>query len=376
MLSKQSSKINEASVVFVGSNDKVRFLDDSTRLESDDSMASLEEGQEATESEQGMTTFGPYVRDKNRSAALFSREVNEREQGVQRQLQQQQQQQQQQAHPGPRQRTAGSASVKAREQEATGAKGFFKMIRSSISSAAGLPGRDSPSSVGGGGAMRRVGQNQQRERGQPVRVGPRQPAKGIPHPASAPVLNKPPTVANGRHKVQSPVSRTAHHQPRRNIRTASRETSPSSGPLVIKDMASYGPGAGRSVHRSSVPTTSREQISPPRHEVRSKSEEPSPMEEGEFDDDRGRGFSHTVHSPIDDTDITLVSYSDVHRHKAAKMRKANSAASALGGARGEAWSKTSGLLPLGMKQQLNKQDVLKRIGSIENDEVHTMYMHV
>ena len=51
MLSKQSSKINEASVVFVGSNDKVRFLDDSTRLESDDSMASLEEGQEATESE-------------------------------------------------------------------------------------------------------------------------------------------------------------------------------------------------------------------------------------------------------------------------------------------------------------------------------------
>ena len=352
MLSKQSSKVNEATVVFVGNNEKVRFSDVPTRLESEDDMASLEEGEEAAESEEGMTTFSPYVTDKNRGAVLFSREVSERERAGQRESQ-----------PPQRRRTVASTSTKARAPEATGAntaKGFFRMIRSSISSAAGLPGRDPPSSSGAARRQTLQGQNQQRVRGQ-ARMGPNQPSRAIPHPSSAPVLNKPPSAA---HK-QTPASRVTR-QPARSGRNTSRETSPSS-PLVIEDMASYGPGSGRGTIRPPTVTipSGREKISPPRHEGRSKSEEPSPTRP-KFSEDN-RQFLNTVHTSCDDTDITLVSYSDVHRLKAAQLRKTGSAASALGGARGVA---SSSNVPLyGLKKQLNRQDVLKRIGSIENDEV-------
>ena len=54
------------------------------------------------------------------------------------------------------------------------------------------------------------------------------------------------------------------------------------------------------------------------------------------------------------------------------MAAAKTAAASSSGGRGGASSKVEGtVVPRGVKKPLNKQDLLKRIGSIENDEVST-----
>ena len=281
-------------------------------------MTSLEEGEEAREDSEGMTTFEPYV--AGRIGVSYSREVNEHGR---------QQQQQQQKSRGNR----------TGEPELTGigaAKVFFKRIRSSLSTAASLP-QPPPRSSASAGASKRSGQ-QARKQPRPIN----QPPTTITRGTSAPVLHKPPA---GTHKKPPSAPRDTPTPPKSGQSTP-RHTSPSS-PKVFDDMASYGPGSGRSRR----PPPSDREKGP--FEPRSKSEEPFPSTQ--------KVELQTPRALDDNAQITLMSYSDVQKQRAAKS-------AAAGGYSKSATLPTSPPRP-GTKQQLNKQDVLKRIGSIENDEV-------
>ena len=356
MLSKQSSSLNEAVVVFVGNNEKVCFVDESTRTATDE-MASLEEGEEASENEEGMTTFGPYVAERSGRAQAS---MNTRTEGSQRGRVH---------HPAPQQRRPTANKVRG-EPENTGigaAKDLFRKIRSSLTMPQGPPpppGPSSHSSFSSAGTSRRP-----TTQGQPARRQPRpsanQPAKTIPHPSSAPVLNKAQTT--GARKPSRAATR-ASPQPPKSEQNRSRETSPCS-PKVFEDMASYGPGSGRSNQSpTAVPPLAHKLVQPKPH---SEPQVHTPLTSQKVElreprvvDDSVKVSTDIRYSISGDAHITLVSYSDVHLQRVALS-------SVGGGSRsvGDSAPNTAAALPQRLKKQLNKQDVLKRIGSIENDEV-------
>lgn len=355
MLSKQSAAVNEAIAVFDGINENVCFLDESARLaSSDDNMASRaqerEEGEAATEQKQErMTTFEPYRSGVVGLSMYSRRDVNE-----QRQRQSRQQ---------PGKNKPRGARVQP-EQTSTGisaAKDLLRKIRSSLSLPQSPPGASTLSATAGAGATRK---HPDKPISKQVRPPTSQPAKAVSHAPSASEVSK---ASGGTARVQkpSPATRVA---PEHSRKSGSRETSPS----VIEDMASFGPGSGR---RNQPPATL---IVMADRERRSKSEEPSPTsaqrdklyEPGPFDNDSKTLSS--VRSASSDVNITLVSYSDVQRHRAAKAGGAGEARGAGEGGVGKgvgSTPNTAAILPPRGKQQLNKQDVLKRIGSIGSDEV-------
>ena len=346
-------------------------------------MASQEEGEEVRESNEGMTNFEPYVAGKVRvslSMVSYGREGKHRVPGVQKQQQQ-----------SVASRARGD-SYRPRDPEQGGistAKGLFRKIRSSLSTAASGPPQPPPSRSSLAASSRtskrpavatRQGQHphqqlqQQAARKQPRLTNPPPPSKVAPHHASAPVLHKP--TSAGPPMRSSPSSR-ATSPPRR---AGGGGLSPPRGgsPSVIEDMASYGPGSGRRNRPPAPPTsTNREQgLSVQSEQQRSKSEEPPPspqlaeLEPPRALDDNSKALSSVQSSSGDAHHITLMSYSDVQRHRAAKAAAKVAAASGSGSGGGTMSTSMGGtLLPPGVKQQLNKQDVLKRIGSIENDEV-------
>ena len=163
-------------------------------------------------------------------------------------------------------------------------------------------------------------------------------------------------------------------------------------------MASFGPGSGRrnrppAARLPPAQLTNREKglsvQSELQHQQRSKSEEPpsspqwaEPEPPRALDDGFGRALSNTrqqqqISSSGDVHQISLMSYSDVHKHRAAAAKIPPTAASSggVGGEVGGVSSTVGGgrsVAPRprgGVKKPLNKQDLLKRIGSIENDEV-------
>lgn len=346
MLSKQSSTVNEAIVVFVGDNEDVCFLDESTRLPPfDNNMASqvlAEEGEEATEkNEEEMTTFGPYVAE--RSGVIGLSMYNRREVGGQ-------QRQYRQQPVGNKPRGTGEQPP---EQAVTGisvARDLFRRIRSSLSFPQAPP--STPAVSARTGATRRPPDSQPRRQSRPTTS---QPARAISHAPSAPVLNKAPV--RGRVQKPFPATRAA---PKPSRKSRSRETSPS----VIEDMASFGPGSGRRDNRS--PTALAPKID---RETRSKSEEPSPTSTNRDKHHEPDENSKVLHSASSDAHITLVSYSDVHKRRApAGGGSGGTGGGGVGGGVGTT-PDAAAVLPLRVKQQLNKQDVLKRIGSIGSDEV-------
>lgn len=384
MLSKQSSKVNEAIVVFVGNNENVCFLHESTRVASGD-MATTEEGEEALDSEEGMTIFEPYVADRhNRRTGGTSHpraRVSERDGRTQYQ---------------PQQRPPG-VNRAGGEPEPTGisaAKDLFRKIRSSFSTAAtSLPQHKQPlpphhrTVPSAAGISRRPpNQGQQQVRSRQHRHSANQPTKTVPHSSSsAPVLHKTTPAATGALKPSSTTSQAPRqHSHPRTGQNRSRETSPCS-PSVIGDMASYGPGSGRSILQPPPPPTpaTTDHINP---KSPSESKKPSASnvtattsaQRAELRESKtvstaidGGKAVNSVHSISSDGHITLMSYSDVPRQRVAKARGGGGGSSRSGSLEGSAAppSNVPAVLPQRVKQQLNKQDVLKRIGSIENNDV-------
>ena len=361
MLSKQPAAVNEAIAVFDGNNENVCFLDESAKLASpDDNMASRaqerDEGEAATEQNQErMTIFEPYRSGVVGLSIYSRRDVNA------------QQRRQQPDRNKPR-----GARVQP-EQTSTGisaAKDLFRRIRSSLSLPQSPPTSSTLSATSGARATRK---HPDKPTSKQVRPPTNPPAKAVSHAPSAPQLNK---ASGGTTRVQKPSPISATAAPQYSRRSESRETSPS----VIKDMASFGPGSGRR-HRPPAAL-----IVTPDRDRRSKSEEPSPtstrrdklFKPGPFDDD-----SKVLSSASSETHIRLVSYSDAQRHRVAKAGAASAggAGEARGAGGGGVGStpNTAVILPPRGKQQLNKQDVLKRIGSIGSDEVrksHCRRVHV
>lgn len=361
MLSKQSSAVNEATVVFDGNNENVCFLDEPGRLaSSDDNMASQiqerEEGEAATKrNEERMTIFEPY-----RSGVVSLSMYNRRDVNGQQQRQSRQQ-------PGKNKPRGAGLQPEQTSTGVSAAKDLFRKIRSSLFLPQGPPQASTLSATAGAGATRKHPYKPAPKRARPPTS---QPTKAVSHAPSAPVLNK---ASGGSTRVQktSPATRAA---PQRSGKSRSRETSPS----VIEDMASFGPGSGRRNRPAAAPMVTSDR------ERRSKSEEPSPtssthrdklFEHGPFDD--GSKVLSSIHSVSSDAHITLVSYSDVQRHRATKAgaagaRGTGEAKGTGGGGVGRGVGSapsTAAILPPKGKQQLNKQDVLKRIGSIGSDEV-------
>ena len=343
-----------------------------------------------------MTNFEPYVAGKVRvslSMVSHSREGKQRGQIQQRQPV---------AARGPLSKSSDSESGGIGT-----AKSLFRKIRSSLSTAAGLQPQLPPPSAASrasltastastSGATKRPAsvatkQGLRQHQQQPVaRKQPRQtnhppPSKMAPqllHHSSAPVLHKP---AKG--------GPTARVSPSRSSRATSPPVRSSGGlssskegsPLVIEEMASFGPGSGRRNRPPAQlppPLTNREQqgLLVQSEQQRSKSEEPpSSPQWAELDppralDDSSKALSNVQQQSSSSGDahqITLMSYSDVHKHRAAAKAAATKIAAASGGGGGGgASSKVEGnVVAPGVKKPLNKQDLLKRIGSIENDEV-------
>ena len=401
-------------------------------------MASHEEGEEARESDESMTTFEPYVAGKVRvslSMVSYSRD------GKQRGGQDFQQRgaAQQVARGQPNQKQSDSS------ESSGGIGAVFRKIRSTLSTAAGLQQPSPPAntasrtsltassastsgaatkrpaiSSSSSGATKQSQQRQQHQR-RPVAVGaarnkqPRQ-QKQINRPpppattsskkapqlhqhSSAPVLRQPGKGGRTRVRVSPSRSSRATSPPVRGGRQSSSPPIKEGSPLVIDEMASFGPGSGR---RNRPPVarlppaqlTNREQglsvQSELQHQQRSKSEEPpsspqwaEPEPPRALDDGFGRALSNArqqqqISSSGDVHQISLTSYSDMHKHRAAAAKIPPMAASSggVGGEVGGVSSTVGGgrsVAPRprggGVKKPLNKQDLLKRIGSIENDEV-------
>ena len=346
-------------------------------------MASQEEGEEARESDEGMTNFEPYVAGKVRvSLSMVSKQ---RGQG-----QNQQRQRPVARDPSNKPPESGGISV---------ARGLFRKIRSSLSQAASLqqppPPATSRTSLTTSGATKRPATVATKQRQQQQAVARKQPrltnpppTKKVPqllHHSSAPVLHKP-TKGGARStavKVSPSRSSRGASPP---IRGGGGPSSPREhSPLVIEGMASFGPGSGR---RNRPPaqllppqSTNREQgLSVQSEQQRSKSEEPpSSPQWAEFEppralDDTSKALNKAQQlssSSGEAHQITLVSYSDVHRHRAAAKAAAFKTTTASGGGSGGGRSSNVGgnVPPPSVKKPLNKQDLLKRIGSIENDDV-------
>ena len=401
-------------------------------------MASHEEGEEARESDESMTTFEPYVAGKVRvslSMVSYSRD------GKQRGGQDFQQRgaAQHVARGQPNQKQSDSS------ESSGGIGAVFRKIRSTLSTAAGLQQPSPPantasrtsltasSASASGAATKRPAtsssssgatkQSQQRQQHQrrPVTVGaarnkqPRQ-QKQINRPppsattssktapqlhqrSSAPsVLRQPGKGGRTRVRVSPSRSSRATSPPVRGGRQSSSPPIKEGSPLVIDEMASFGPGSGRrnrppAARLPPAQLTNRKQgLSVPselQHQQRSKSEEPpsspqwaEPEPPRALDDGFGRALSNTRQqqqiSPSGDVhQISLMSYSDVHKHRAAAAKFPPTVASSGGVGRevGGVSSTVGGersVVPRprgGVKKPLNKQDLLKRIGSIENDEV-------
>ena len=343
-------------------------------------MASHETGVEARESDEGMTNFEPYVAGKVRvslSMVSYSRG------GKQRRADQQSL---------ARARSTDTLRDAERGGEKSAPRSLFQRIRSSLSMVAGLPqpppgpppGSRRPLAVGASsGATKRPAaavatrQNQQHQQ-QKQEAAHQQPrVVNAAHHSSAPVLHKPTKGV----EVRSSPSPRATSSPIRGDLSSLKE----GRPLVIEDMVSFGPGSGRSSHPPLPPpvpvkplSTNQEQSQSERH---SKSEEPptSPKwVELETSRTRANGASRDSISAHqrrslsgEPHHISLMSYSDVPRHRA--RARAAAAKMAIGSDSSGGSGTSSGVagtaLPPSVKQQLNRQDVLKRIGSIENDEV-------
>lgn len=368
-----------------------------------------------------MTNFEPYVAGKRVSLSMvsYSRE------GKQRSGQNFQQR-------GAAQQVArGQPNQKQSDSESSGGIGaVFRRIRSTLSTAAGLqqssqqpspagstasrtPLTVSSASTSGAAAKRSATsssgakkQSQQRQQQRPVTVGaarskqPRQQqqvnrppsttsskrAPQLHQHSSAPVLRQPGKGGRTRVRISPSRSSRATSPPGRGDRQSSSPPIKEGSPLVIDEMASFGPGSGR---RNRPPTAPQglSMQSELQHQQRSKSEEPpsSPQwAESEppraLDDGFGRALSNAqqqqqISSSGDVHQISLMSYSDVHKHRAAAAKIPPMAAisGGVGGGVGGVSSKMGGgrnVVPHGgVKKPLNKQDLLKRIGSIENDEV-------
>jgi hypothetical protein len=383
------------------------------------------EGEEARESDEGMTNFDPYVAGKRVSLSMVSKGKQRGDQNFQQQR-------------GPRPVPRGQPNIKQSDSESGGGiSSVLRRIQSSLSKAAGLQQPPPPptttasrasltsSSASNSGATKRPAsssssgaakpsqQQRQHHQQRPVTVTaargkqPRQQQQQIRsnrppptssktapqlyqhHHPSAPVLHQQSAAKGGRTRVRVSPSRStrATSPPVR----GGRPSSPSSkegSPLVIDEMASFGPGSGRRNRPpiAQLPTqqlTNREQglsVQSEQQQLRSKSEEPpSSPQWAELDPPRalddgfGKALSNARQqqssSSGDAHQITLMSYSDVHKHRAA-IAKIPTA-----GGGGGASSKVGGgsVMPRSVKKPLNRQDLLKRIGSIENDEVSRVY---
>lgn len=357
-------------------------------------MASQEEGEEARESEEGMTNFEPYVAGKVRvslSMVSYSREGKQRGQG------QNQQQQRSVATRDPSNEPPESGGISA-------ARGLFRKIRSSLSQAVLLqqpppPATTSRTSLTANtsGATKRPATVATKHSQQQQAVARKQPrlanppsAKKAPqllHPSSAPVLHKP---AKGGIRSTAAVKVS----PSRSSRDTSPPIKGGSGgpssprehsPLVIEDMASFGPGSGRRYRPPAqlLPSQSTNQEQVQSEQQRSKSEEPpsSPLwaelEAPRALDDTSKALNKAKpqsSSGEDAHQITLMSYSDVHRHRVAAKAATSKIAAGSGG--GTSPNKGGSVHPPAVKKPLNKQDLLKRIGSIENDEVSKMWCSI
>ena len=407
-------------------------------------MASHEEGEEARESDESMTTFEPYVAGKVRvslSMVSYSRDGKQRG-GQDLQQRRAAQQQVARARGQPNQKQNDSS-----ESSAGGIGAVFRKIRSTLSTAAGLQQPSLPASTASrasltassasasgaatkrpatspssSGATKQSQQRQQHQRRPVNTVGaarnkqPRQQKQinSPPPPAntsskkapqlhqhsSAPsVLRQPGKGGRTRVRVSPSRSSRATSPPVRGGRQSSSPPIKEGSPLVIDEMASFGPGSGRrnrppAARLPPAQLTNREQglsvQSELQHQQRSKSEEPpsspqwaEPEPPRALDDGFGRALSNTrqqqqqISSSGDVHQISLMSYSDVHKHRAAAAKIPPTATSGggVGGGVGGVSSTVGGgrsVAPRprgGVKKPLNKQDLLKRIGSIENDEV-------
>ena len=383
-----------------------------------------------------MTNFEPYVAGKVRvgvSMVSYGRQSGKQQQRGGNQNQQQRGQAVARGPPPPPNK-ANSDSI----ESGGGIGAVFRKIRSSLSTAAGLQLQPQPaasrasltastaSSSSTSGATKKptssaatARQGQQRQQQRPVTVARKQPrqqqqtnrpppprskmAPQFSHHSSAPILHK---------HTKGDATKVTKVSPSRSSRATSPPVrgGPSSpthrvfSPMVDEGMASFGPGSGR---RNNPPppqllpsskSTNHEQgplsVMQSEQQKRSKSEEPpSSPQWAECDPPRALddGFSKVSNnvrrqqvsssSSGDAHQITLMSYSDVHKHRAAavaaktagasKVATAGSSNSGRGGGGGGGGGGGAGVRPggSGVKKPLNRQDLLKRIGSIENDEV-------